>query len=894
MNELARLGVAMDSKQLKDGKAALDALVPSAQKAEKGIERFNAAAHGLKTVTGGAASGVDKVRAAAAAAVGATDRFGKAALGAGTAMKTVQIAAVGAAAPINNLVGGLTRVSTATGMADAHIKAYKASLASVPAAANSAASSLQRLGASANDNINRLQATPGNIAAQFQDIGVTAAGGMNPLLIALQQGTQLSAAMQGGVGNLIAGLRQLFNMTTILTVGFVALIAAGLQAVDWMRVAEVLVNNVADGLDGLAGFVEGASEALIGLSIVAGIAFGPRILASVFALGTTILHSLVTAISTATLAMISFSLANPFTALVLAIGVVITAMALLNDTFGGVFTGILRTVKYVANAIIRGFLTAFNAVMTAGEVLVNGLISGFNRVSKFFGFEAVGNVDLSGFKADLAQGRDFVGEIGTGIGNAMRGAGDMLRGIDFSDPEKKKKDRAGRSPRERMSEAERQQRAYEELTRRAQERINSLTDETMALGMTEAAGARFLAQQELLRDAARQGITLDAARRKELMLLGDAMASAQIDKAVAEQTRAYQEQMRELKQQSELIGLTGAALTEAATFQRLLNDAVQAGKIDLSNMNEEMRKHILLLRERAGNIAAQSEANRNAEFTADFTRNLELQTAAMERSRGEIGLVGAALAAYRIESDLLNRAARENIELTPEYLEGIQQQAARFGELTEQVRLQQQRFDDARESLRGFFGDMVSGLQQGQSVWQTFGNAVMNVVNRIIDRLLTLATDDILGSLTRLLGVASPKASLLGSVNSTIDANPGLFAKGGAFDGGVQMFAKGGAFTNGIYSDPTLFKFAKGGAFGMMGEAGPEAVMPLKRGPDGSLGVRVNAMEPQQVVVRVVTDDERFDAYVDTRIDANAPVIAQAGSEIGQRETRFKNSRRLA
>lgn len=134
--------------------------------------------------------------AAAAAAVGATDRFGKAALGAGTAMKTVQAAATGAA-PINNLIGGLTRVSTATGMADAHIEAYRNSLASVPAAANSAASSLNRLaGAAANDNtVNRLQATPGNIAAQFQDIGVTAVGGMSPLLIALQQGTQLSAAM---------------------------------------------------------------------------------------------------------------------------------------------------------------------------------------------------------------------------------------------------------------------------------------------------------------------------------------------------------------------------------------------------------------------------------------------------------------------------------------------------------------------------------------------------------------------------------------------------------------------------------------------------------------------------------------------------------------------------
>jgi len=63
----------------------------------------------------------------------------------------------------------------------------------------------------------------------------------------------------------------------------------------------------------------------------------------------------------------------------------------------------------------------------------------------------------------------------------------------------------------------------------------------------------------------------------------------------------------------------------------------------------------------------------------------------------------------------------------------------------------------------------------------------------------------------------------------------GLFlADGGAFKGGVQQYAKGDVFHR-----PTIFQFAKGGgmALGELGEAGPEAVMPLRRGPDGSLGV---------------------------------------------------------
>lgn len=57
------------------------------------------------------------------------------------------------------------------------------------------------------------------------------------------------------------------------------------------------------------------------------------------------------------------------------------------------------------------------------------------------------------------------------------------------------------------------------------------------------------------------------------------------------------------------------------------------------------------------------------------------------------------------------------------------------------------------------------------------------------------------------------------------------FANGGAFvQGRVMPFAKGG-----VVSQPTHFPMR--GATGLMGEAGPEAIMPLRRGADGRLGV---------------------------------------------------------
>lgn len=77
------------------------------------------------------------------------------------------------------------------------------------------------------------------------------------------------------------------------------------------------------------------------------------------------------------------------------------------------------------------------------------------------------------------------------------------------------------------------------------------------------------------------------------------------------------------------------------------------------------------------------------------------------------------------------------------------------------------------------------------------------------------------------------------------------FARGGAFaQGRVMPFAKGG-----VVSAATSFPMR--GATGLMGEAGPEAIMPLMRGADGRLGVQASASaaRPVNVVMNVTTPD---------------------------------------
>lgn len=99
--------------------------------------------------------------------------------------------------------------------------------------------------------------------------------------------------------------------------------------------------------------------------------------------------------------------------------------------------------------------------------------------------------------------------------------------------------------------------------------------------------------------------------------------------------------------------------------------------------------------------------------------------------------------------------------------------------------------------------------------------------------------------------VASHVGGLLTSAVSGLFGGYSPFADGAGFaQGRVMPFANGG-----IVSSPTTFPMR--GGTGLMGEAGPEAIMPLTRGPDGKLGVRAQSgnAAPVTVVMNISTPD---------------------------------------
>jgi len=228
------------------------------------------------------------------------------------------------------------------------------------------------------------------------------------------------------------------------------------------------------------------------------------------------------------------------------------------------------------------------------------------------------------------------------------------------------------------------------------------------------------------------------------------------------------------------------------------------------------------------------------------------QLDALRLARLDEAVATAAQTAERLRASAATDAEISAAERTLSLL--VQQRAAVQG-------LQAAQADEQRNGLAGLskgFDDYLQSIQQvGITTRQVSGQAAASLEDDLVNSLkngrlnVSRTIDYIISEFLRLQVVQPLLKSLFSSFGGTTLFG-GLaklfgFADGGAFSASAPIpFAAGG-----IFDSPHLFRFANGASMsaGVLGEAGPEAIMPLMRGPGGKLGVRNYGGGAQSVVI---------------------------------------------
>lgn len=326
---------------------------------------------------------------------------------------------------------------------------------------------------------------------------------------------------------------------------------------------------------------------------------------------------------------------------------------------------------------------------------------------------------------------------------------------------------------------------------------------------------------------------------------------------------SYNKQISELERLKEGRKVSTSQLI---SLDRQISDA----RTNLAKASEEADQRLNKV-----DAAEKERLKKRALVVANYTSNLKLEldnirkagersVAALGKTANENALandLGAQDDAYQKEIKSLNeRQAAEEID-AEQYAELLRARTDAHNEFTQSIidNYGKQRAAEA-DWATGAGAGFRQYIENGQNASDITKNAVVGAFGSMEDALATFVTtgkadfrsltvsilSDLAKAATKIAASNILKALLstaagafsggAGTPGSSSFVGPIAQAKGGAWNAGVQKFAKGGAFTNSVVSSPTNFATQSG--LGLMGEAGPEAILPLTRAADGSLGVR--------------------------------------------------------
>ncbi|WP_426126332.1 phage tail tape-measure protein [Pararhizobium sp. PWRC1-1] len=231
-----------------------------------------------------------------------------------------------------------------------------------------------------------------------------------------------------------------------------------------------------------------------------------------------------------------------------------------------------------------------------------------------------------------------------------------------------------------------------------------------------------------------------------------------------------------------------------------VTDAIGRGASAASEKLKELAKGLTDVDAKA---KKKSGGKSDTEKYSDIVDGAERRIAALDAERNALGLSEEAAAALRYETEFLNQAQQRGITLTAVQKGELSALAQVMAQTEAETKKMGEAIEFSKELTKGFFDDFFSGLENGKSVWESFGDAALGVLSKISDKLLNDVVD------------------ALFEVNKAGAGSGGGLLSGilGLFGGGQMGIAKAGGI--GMYAAGT--PAARPGV-AWVGEKGPELV----------------------------------------------------------------------
>ena len=366
-----------------------------------------------------------------------------------------------------------------------------------------------------------------------------------------------------------------------------------------------------------------------------------------------------------------------------------------------------------------------------------------------------------------------------------------------------------------------------------------------AAGWRQAAIDEYNKSQNL---AAAQKAQAEATRDAGKAQREAAQTAEQYSRKIADLSVAIEVQKVRAKEGEQAAELYAAANQTGAKWTEEQRTAIRAQSAELARLTQLADDHVRKIREQADALKDLREASRKFSDEAEFAvktagmgdrqKQRYEETQQVERVYSKTDQSDQAFHEKEMALASLDKKYREIAASESNWRNGVSRgYNSWFDEMTNIAGTVS---DGVKSSLDGAFSNVTAMLEGNKVSWKSWGISVLQIIEKIA---LQMAAVSAVGSVSSSSGLIG---SLVGGVTSFFTGGgSGASPAGQSFAvpsftpnalGGVYDSPSLSTYSNGIYNSPQFFAFAQGA--GVFAEAGPEAIMPLTRASDGSLGVR--------------------------------------------------------